>query len=361
MAFYVPQIGVPKVSQMPKASPQEQTVMTMQTMPEMRQMPQMAEVPFAVVDQAQPIAEEPAGPLAFLGGLAGGLAAGAALVYSLMKSIGQQASVEAQKLQRASVDVESPAAMAFAGVRRTADPRMQLNPMGSSSPFGMQPAPLASPWDIKEVSRDGKLMQRVEGTSRKTWKFNDLSKDRVQVALSSEGRPINSDIQLWLGPDWTPFKMTAYSEDGRIRLVQTIVGTRNKEAMIEVRNIGEFEFPFSAASNYAQGSMATLPLEIPANTAGECVDGGAIRSFLLDPATEQVEVVLKTDGRQLNARIELLNAPNNAKQTYECFTNNGELNSLCVAFNSPDAGNTIRIINLAPVEFPCYIHLRPKP
>ena len=64
---------------------------------------------------------------------------------------------------------------------------------------------------------------------------------------------------------------------------------------------------------------------------------------------------------QLNARIELLNAPNNAKQTYECFTNNGELNSLCVAFNSPDAGNTIRIINLAPVEFPCYIHLRPKP
>jgi hypothetical protein len=60
----------------------------------------------------------------------------------------------------------------------------------------------------------------------------------------------------------------------------------------------------------------------------------------------------------LNARIELLNAPNNPKQTFEVFTNNGELNSLCVCFNTPDVGTTVRIVNLAPVEFPCYIHLK---
>jgi hypothetical protein len=51
-----------------------------------------------------------------------------------------------------------------------------------------------------------------------------------------------------------------------------------------------------------------------------------------------------------------LNAPNNPKQTYEIFTNNGELNCLCVCFNIVDAGNTVRVVNLAPVEFPCYIH-----
>merc|ERR1719243_302420 len=111
-----------------------------------------------------------------------------------------------------------------------------------------------------------------------------------------------------------------------------------------------------AASNYAQGAMATVPQEIITTTEGVRVDGGALRSFPVDPSTKQLEVVLNTDGKQLNARIELLNAPNNPKQTYEIFTNNGELNCLCVCFNIVDSGNTVRVVNLAPVEFPCYIH-----
>merc|ERR1719506_2961855 len=213
------------------------------------------------------------------------------------------------------------------------------------------------PWTLNDITPDGKLAQRVEGKTRKTWKFNDMSRDRVQVALTSSGRPVNADVQLWLGPDWTPMKMKAYSEDGNLRPVQTLVGTRNKAAMIEVRNVGEAEFPISAASNYAQGAMAQLPQEIIATTDGVRVDGGALRSFPVDPSTKQLEVVLNTDGRQLNARIEILNAPNNPKQTYEIFTNNGELNCLCVCFNVIDAGATVRVVNLAPVEFPCYIHL----
>ena len=67
--------------------------------------------------------------------------------------------------------------------------------------------------------------------------------------------------------------------------------------------------------------------------------------------------MLHTDGRQLNAKIELLNAPNNPKQVYEVFTNNGDLNRLVVCFDIPEAGNTIRIINLATVEFPFYASL----
>ena len=225
------------------------------------------------------------------------------------------------------------------------------------SPFRLSPIKCMAEWGMKEITPDGSLAQRVEGKTRKTWSFKDLSKDRVQVAVTSEGRPVNADIELWLGPDWTPFTLKAYSEDGKLRPIQTLVGTRNKEAMIEVRNTGEYEFPFSAASNYAAGAMATVPTEL-SKGPGERVDGaGALRSFPIDPNTKQLEVVLNTDGRQLNARIELLNAPNNPKQTFEVFTNNGELNSLCVCFEVPDAGSTVRIVNLAPVEFPCYIHL----
>jgi hypothetical protein len=231
-------------------------------------------------------------------------------------------------------------------------------PLARSGDIRMAPA--VTDWGIKEISPDGKLVQRIEGTTRKTWKFNDLSKDRVQLALTSEGRPMNAEVQLWLGPDWTPFTLKAYSEDGKLRPIQTLVGTRNKSAMIEVRNVGADTFPFSAASNYAKGAMVALPTELPASIEGERVDGGALRSYPIDPNSEQVEVVLNTDGKQLNARVEMLNAPNNPKQTFEVFTNNGELNSLCVCFNCPDHGNTIRIVNLAPVEFPCYIHLNEK-
>lgn len=225
------------------------------------------------------------------------------------------------------------------------------------APVTMQEA-ATHPWGMSEITPDGKLAQRVEGKTRKTWKFNDLSKDRVQIAVSSEGRPVHADIQLWLGPDWTPCMMKAYSEDGKLRPIQTLVGTRNKPAMIEVRNNGEYEFPLTAASNYAKGDMLTLPQQIPASTEGERVDGQALTSFTIDPSAEQVEVVLKTDGRQLNARIELLNAPNNPKQTFETFTNNGELNSLVVCFQMVDPGTTIRVVNLAPVEFPLYVHLQ---
>jgi hypothetical protein len=212
-------------------------------------------------------------------------------------------------------------------------------------------------WTMQDITPDGTLAQRVEGKTRKTWKFNDVSKDRVQLALTSSGRPVNVESQLWLGPDWTPMKLKMYSEDGNLRPVQTLIGTRNKQAMIEVKNTGEYEFPINAASNYAQGAMATVPQEIIDSTPGVRVDGGALRSFPVDASTKQLEVVLNTDGKQLNARVEILNAPNNPKQTFEIFTNNGELNCLCVCFNIVDAGNTVRVVNLAPVEFPCYIHV----
>ena len=229
-----------------------------------------------------------------------------------------------------------------------------LGGVRARSPDRMGASPVMG-WDMKTITPDGALEQRVEGKTRKTWTFNDLSKDRVQVAVKSEGRPVKADIQLWIGPDWTPFTLKAYSEDGKERPIQALIGTRNKAAMIEVRNVGEYEFPFSAAANYADASMASKA--DPPAAHGERVDGGALRSFPLDAGSEKLEVVLNTDGKQLNARVELLNAPNNPKQTFEVFTNNGELNSLSVCFDTPDPGNTVRIVNLAPVEFPCYIHL----
>ena len=175
----------------------------------------------------------------------------------------------------------------------------------------------------------------MRSQTRKTWKFNDIGKDRVQVALESEGRPCRRHPALDR-PDWTPFSLKACSEDGKARLIKTLVGTRNKQAMIEVQNKGEQDFPINAASGYASESMAKLPIEITQMTDGVRIDGNALRSWPISEGAKQVEVVLHTDGRQLNAKIELLNAPNNPKQVYEVFTNNGDLNRLVVCFDVPE-------------------------
>jgi len=217
-----------------------------------------------------------------------------------------------------------------------------------------------SAWGMQEISPDGSLVQRIEGQTRKTWKFTDTSRDRVQVALGSEGRPVHADVHLWLGPNYTPFSIKAYSEDGKLRPVQALVGTKSKEVTVEVKNVGMSDFPIKAAANYAKGAMEALPIEMPATTQGERVDGQALRSYPLSPSSKQLEVILNTEGRQLKARIELLNAPNNPKQTFEVYASDGELTSLCVCFDTPDEGNTVRILNLSPQEFPLNIHLNEK-
>lgn len=229
---------------------------------------------------------------------------------------------------------------------RTRAPRMA--PVAMNVPRG---------WGINDVSPDNSLVQRIEGNTRKTWSFNDIKKDRVQVVLESEGRPVNADIQLWIGPDWTPFSLKTYSEDGKLRPIRTLVGTRNKAAMIEVQNQGEKVFPVLAAANYASEDMTKLPAEIPATTEGVRIQGNALHSWPIPEGSKQIEVVLHTDGKQLNAKIELLNAPNNPKQVYEVFTNNGDLNRLVVCFDVPDPVATIRIKNIAKLEFPCYAYI----
>mmetsp|Transcript_2983 Transcript_2983/g.7761 ORF Transcript_2983/g.7761 Transcript_2983/m.7761 type:complete len:259 (-) Transcript_2983:89-865(-) len=204
-------------------------------------------------------------------------------------------------------------------------------------------------WELPSISP----IKRVEGESRHTFNFGDISSEVVQVAMKTSGRPMNADIEVWIGPDWTPLQLKTYCDDGLVRPMQALVGTRNKAAQVEIRNTGPYEFPLDVACSYAKAPLKDIRNAIPASNPPRYIEGGAIYSLPFDNTCEQVQVLLNTDSRQLNAVVELLNGPNNIKQQYEIFTNNGLLNSLYVVFNTPGSGNTVRVKNLAPLEFPC--------
>jgi hypothetical protein len=188
----------------------------------------------------------------------------------------------------------------------------------------------------------------VQGGSLRTWSYRSPLVDQVQVILSTEGRPLDADIELWHGPDNTPLKMRVYNENGMLRPFSAVIETPRGPNTVAIRNIGQVEFPLAA-------EVIADDVDVPSPeclSSSATVQGGALRTYPFDPLVDSVQVLLKTDGRPLNARIELLQGPNNNKQVIELYTEDGRDRPFFCSLATPGSGNVIRIVNTAPVEFP---------
>jgi hypothetical protein len=188
----------------------------------------------------------------------------------------------------------------------------------------------------------------VQGGSLRTWSYPNPKVDRVQVKLSTEGRPLDADVELWQGPDNTPVKMRVYVEDGSIRPFNTVIETPRGPNTVSIRNIGQLEFPLAAYVSSEPDASAFQIAQEPSQT----IQGGALKTYPFDPQVDSVQVLLKTDGRPLNARIELLQGPNNNKQVIELYTEDGMDRPFFMVLETPGSGNVVRVVNTAPVEFP---------
>jgi len=225
---------------------------------------------------------------------------------------------------------------------RVAPPTMQVAPMGYAGVAGYTGGVVPT----RGMPSDADIL--VQGGSLRTWTYRSPAVEQVQVILSTEGRPLDADIELWHGPDNTPCKMRVYVENGQLRPFSAVVETPRGPNTIAIRNIGQIEFPLAAnvvADDVDQPSMECLG-------SAMTIQGGALRTYPFDPSVDSVQVLLRTDGRPLNARIELLQGPNNNKQVIELYTEDGMDRPFFCFLVTPGAGNVVRIVNTAPVEFP---------
>jgi len=232
---------------------------------------------------------------------------------------------------------------------RMAPPVMQLReqiaPVGTPMDTGAMTG-RSVPTRGPAVGADGNIL--VQGGSLRTWSYRSPAVEQVQVVLSTDGRPLDADIELWHGPDNTPCKMRVYVENGQLRPFSAVVETPRGPNTIAIRNIGQIEFPVAAkvvADAVDQPSPECL-------SSSMTIQGGALRTYPFDPTVDSVQVLLKTDGRPLNARIELLQGPNNNKQVIELYTEDGLDRPFFCYLVTPGSGNVVRIVNTAPVEFP---------
>jgi len=197
----------------------------------------------------------------------------------------------------------------------------------------------------------------VQGGSLRTW---SIDAERVQVFMKTDGRPLNANIELWNGPDNTPLKMGIYVEDGDSRPFSAVIETPRGHNAIAIRNTAQMEFPLGACVEADAGKdPARITTSSSGKVASKTIQGGAVHTYPFSSSVASVQVLLKTEGRPMSARIELLQGPNNIKQVIEIFTEDGFERPFYAVIQTPGSGNVVRIVNVATVEYPMTASVEP--
>jgi hypothetical protein len=197
---------------------------------------------------------------------------------------------------------------------------------------------------------------RVQGETLKTWNIGAAATERVQISLKSQGRPIDTNIELWHTPSYIPHKFRVYSEDGNLRPIHAVIESPQHPKTVAVYNTGPMEQAFDASVTNTGKDTAYSSL---ASVRPDSVQGGRITSYSFGPEVESVQVLLKTDTRNMKVKIELTQGPNQVKQMIEVYSSFGIKNPFYTVIQTPGANNAIRVINQETLEFPIDVWVIP--
>jgi len=185
----------------------------------------------------------------------------------------------------------------------------------------------------------------IQGESLRTWSYKNPAVEKVQVVLTTIGRPLEAGVEVWNGAGNTPIQVRAYSEDGELRPFSAVLETPRGPSTVAIRNIGQMEFPLTANVDHQN---VARPSGDHWNLA-QNIQGGSLRTFPLGPLVENVEVLL-----------EILQGPNTNKQVVELYTEDGLDRPFFCIIATPESGNVVKIINTGPVEFPLTASVVPQ-
>jgi hypothetical protein len=227
-----------------------------------------------------------------------------------------------------------------------------------------------TPQSQREIYGDNDVKPTIiQGNSLRTWSFTTDQIQSVQVSLFTEGRPLTANVDVWTGPDSTPQKMAVYLEDGNIRPFNAVVfvprSVGGLKHAVAVKNKGPMEFPIQAAveigSIFSSSafSMDEVAQRLFATHRGKTIQGGSVKTIPFSPSVASIQLLLTSDGRPLNARIEMLQGPSNVKQIMEVHTEDGNARPFFAIIETPGYGNVVRIVNTGPMEFPIDCRIEP--
>jgi len=132
---------------------------------------------------------------------------------------------------------------------------------------------------------------------------------------------------------------------------------------IQVLNTASQDFPAIAAVGQDGGTgIYKVPGDLVKAVEPVIIQGaGAVKIFPLPSTSSRVAIGLMTEegeNRNIKARLELLQGPNNVKQSIEFYCSSGNKTPFFAVFETPATGYSLRVINQYPIEFPFLAYIQ---
>jgi hypothetical protein len=204
--------------------------------------------------------------------------------------------------------------------------------------------------------------KNIQGNCLKTWTVQNHQVERVQILLKNDGYPLKADVSMWQGPENTPQKIRFFSEDGKEHPFSAVLKVASYHNSVAIKNTAELEFPMGAcvvadiedvmAGGDGSAGSGAVVKDLAEWGKSHNLNGDSTESFHFSHTVESVQVLLRTDGRPMHARIELQSGPSHSVQTIDIYSENGLDFPFFAVIDTPADSSTIRVVNTGPMTFP---------